>query len=86
MGENEKWALVTGGSSGIGMELSKLLAKDGYSLVIVAKPQEELDLAKEWFDQNMPETNIVYRQQDLAVQEAAQELYDRMPSAPIQRH
>ena len=72
----EKWALVTGGSSGIGMELAKLLANDGYSLVIVAKPQEELDRAKVWFDENMPETKIVYHQKDLAVQEAAQELYD----------
>ena len=76
MENTEKWALVTGGSSGIGMELSKLLGNDGYSLVIVAKPQEELDRAKEWFDENMPETKIVYRQQDLALQESAQELYD----------
>jgi hypothetical protein len=74
--QDEKWALVTGGSSGIGMELSKLLAKDGYSLIIVAKPQEELDQAKGWFDEHMSETRIVYRQQDLAVQDAAQKLYD----------
>ena len=72
----EKWALVTGGSSGIGMELAKLLAKDGYSLVIVAKPQEELDRAKAWFDKNMPDTKFVFRQQDLALQESAQAVYD----------
>ena len=72
----KNWALVTGGSSGIGMELAKLLAKDGYSLIIVAKPQEELDRAKAWFDENMPKTKIVYHQQDLATQDAAQKLYD----------
>ena len=76
MEQNEKYALVTGGSSGIGMELSKLLAKDGYSLIIVAKPQDELDRAKAWFDKNMPVTKIIYRKQDLGVQDAAKELYD----------
>ena len=72
----KNWALVTGGSSGIGMELSKLLAKDGYSLIIVAKPQEELDRAKAWFDENMPKTKIVYKQMDLGVQGSAIQLYD----------
>ena len=76
MEKNEKYALVTGGSSGIGMEISKLLAKDGYSLIIVAKPQEELDRAKAWFDEHMPDVNIIYRAQDLAVQDAAKELHD----------
>ncbi len=76
MEKSQKYALVTGGSSGIGMELSKLLAKDGYSLIIVAKPQEELDRAKAWFDENMPEADVVYHKKDLAVQNAAKELYD----------
>ena len=76
MEENQKYALITGGSSGIGMELSKLLAKDGYNLIIVAKPQEELDRAKVWFEENMPTVKVIYRRQDLAVQDAAKELYD----------
>jgi len=73
---NQKYALITGGSSGIGLELSKLLAKDGYSLIVVAKPQDELDRAKTWFDEHMSEVKIIYRAQDLAVQEAAKELHD----------
>ncbi len=39
----EKWALVTGATSGIAFELAGLLAKDCYNLVIVAKCQESLD-------------------------------------------
>ncbi|TSJ36354.1 SDR family oxidoreductase [Mucilaginibacter corticis] len=41
--ENQKTALITGGTSGIGKELAKLFAKDKYNLIIVARDQAELD-------------------------------------------
>jgi short-subunit dehydrogenase len=41
--ENQKTALITGGTSGIGKELAKLFAKDQYNLIIVARDQAELD-------------------------------------------
>ena len=34
--ENSKIAVITGGSSGIGLELAKLAAKDGYELILAA--------------------------------------------------
>lgn len=39
----KSYVLITGGTCGIGLELAKLFAKDGYNLVIVARDQEKLN-------------------------------------------
>lgn len=40
---NGKYALITGATKGIGNELAKLFAKDGYNLVIVARTETDLE-------------------------------------------
>ena len=45
MQNKHKTALITGGTSGIGLELARLFAKDRYNLVIVARNQNESDAA-----------------------------------------
>ncbi|HAI69534.1 MAG TPA: short-chain dehydrogenase [Gammaproteobacteria bacterium] len=42
----KKTALITGATTGLGYELSKILAREGYHLVLVARNQEHLDTAK----------------------------------------
>lgn len=39
----QQFALVTGASSGIGQELAKLCARDGYNLILVARDQQRLE-------------------------------------------
>jgi short-subunit dehydrogenase len=43
MENNQKTALITGGTSGIGKELARLFARDRYNLIIVARNRDELD-------------------------------------------
>lgn len=44
---NGKSVLITGGTSGIGLELARLFAHDGYKLVIVARDEAELAATSE---------------------------------------
>lgn len=46
-----KYALVTGTTSGIGYEIAKLLATDGYNLIIVSRNQDELTKKEKEFKQ-----------------------------------
>src|SRR3954463_14808239 len=43
MENNQKYALITGATSGIGLELARLFAKDQFNLIIVARNQQGLD-------------------------------------------
>ncbi len=41
--KTSKYAVVTGASSGIGLEFARLLAEDGYSLLLVSRTRKELE-------------------------------------------
>jgi short-subunit dehydrogenase len=47
-----KYALITGATSGIGYELAKLFAKDGYNLIIVSRNEQELNNKAKEFKEN----------------------------------
>ena len=67
-------ALITGGSSGMGLEYARQLAGRGYDLVIVSNRQEELDTAAEALRAQF-QVNVISRFQDLAVPDAADNLF-----------
>ncbi|MES2704577.1 MAG: SDR family oxidoreductase [Bacteroidota bacterium] len=82
MANNDKYALITGATSGIGFELARLFAKDGYNLVIVARSEDELqevsaDLSARY------KVAVVPVAKDLFEPDAAQEVYDEVKAKGI---
>jgi len=71
------YALVTGATSGIGYELAKLFAQDGYNIIAVARTEEDLKkVAREFIQQYGVRVEIIPK--DLFIEKAATELYDEV--------
>ena len=68
-------AVVTGASSGIGLELAKLFAQNGYDLVIVAE-DEGIESAADQLRSLGPMVESV--QADLATEDGVEELWERI--------
>ena len=67
------WALVTGGSSGMGLEYARQLAEIGCNLVLVSNQEEELQKAAEELKQGR-NIQVIPHYQNLATEMAAEEL------------
>lgn len=79
----KNYALITGASKGIGLELAKLFAKDGYPLIIVARSKELLDdIKQDLVSKHLIDVRIIVK--DLTRISAAQELYDEIKGNNLQ--
>lgn len=77
-----KTALITGATVGIGYEFSKLFARDGYNLVLVARDEQRLgQRKKELEDEFGIKVNVIPR--DLARPEAVEEICSILKKAAI---
>lgn len=73
-------AVVTGASSGIGLELARLFAEDGYDLMLCA--DRSLDEARALLKTAGVQVDIL--EVDLATEEGVLVLYDRLGSRPVE--
>lgn len=71
-------ALVTGASSGIGRDISILLSKKGYDLILVARRKERLEELK-----NTLSTNVQIICADLSKEESCFALYEQVKDEDI---
>lgn len=67
-------ALITGGSSGMGLEFARQLAAKGHDLLLVSNQQEELAKTAEEISKSYG-VNVISRYQDLAKETSAEELF-----------
>lgn len=74
---NNRYALITGATQGIGYELAKLFAEDGYNLILVSRTEEELKQRASEFSSQYG-VHATYIAKDLFQPNAPFELYDEV--------
>lgn len=77
-----KYALITGATSGIGYELTQLFAKDSYNLVLVARDQQRLQEIADQLKQTYS-IEVTPLTKDLFKPSAAKEIYEEVSNMGI---
>ena len=81
--KKQTYALITGATSGIGYELAKLFARDGYNLVLVSRSEERLQQVADELGQQST-VDIIPLVKDLFNPNAASEIYDAVKQKGIE--
>jgi len=82
MKQNGKYALVTGATSGIGFELAKLFAQDGYNLVITGRYTDTLNITADKLSSY--NVDIVKIQKDFFQRDSPFDLYNEIKEKGIE--
>jgi len=82
IGSPERYALITGASSGIGYELAKIFAKDGKNIVVVARSREQLEDLKREIE-NKHGTKVKVLAKDLSDPKAPPEIFSELEKERI---
>ena len=81
-----KNVLITGATSGIGYELSKIFYKEGYSLILVGRNAQKLEEMKKQFIKEGKNQEIVLICQDLNEVDAAKKIYEKVRQKELEVH
>lgn len=77
-------ALITGASSGIGYELTRLFAKDGHNVIMVANHEDKLQQAAQQISTEFPLIRVETVSIDLSRDGAADRLYSEVQDRKLQ--
>ena len=65
------YAVVTGASSGIGLEISKVLARQGYDMILVARRRDRLEKLKKYLSKRYGTESVII-EEDLSTREGCE--------------
>lgn len=82
-GSQRQTALVTGGSGGIGLELAKVFARNGFDLVLIARSRDNLEAAAGQLEGKFDVKAHVFAA-DLARADAPERIFDFLHNEEIQ--
>lgn len=82
METNNQYALITGGTSGIGYELAKIFAQNGYNLILVARTEDDLSVTANEF-RGLYGVAVIPIARDLFQPFAAFDVYDEVKAKGI---
>ena len=88
MSSHNKYALVTGGSSGMGLEYVRILAAKGYNVIIVALFQNETDAVRDDMAGQYPDLDFLSVGVDLSAVDAPRRVFytvrEQRPEAEVE--
>ncbi len=74
--------LITGGTSGIGLALAEIFAKEKNNLIIVSRTKNDLEKIKEFLEEKY-KINVMIISKDLCQENAGKEIYDEIKKQSI---
>lgn len=78
-----KTALVTGSTKGIGKAIAESLAKEGANLIINGRDKNTVDQTVEYFQNNFPNSQFYDAVFDLSIDQNRKELFEKYPNVDI---
>ncbi|KAL0488502.1 hypothetical protein AKO1_008758 [Acrasis kona] len=78
--------IITGATSGIGRELAFLFARDGYSIIIVARNIKQLEETRRLLLETNKSIEVFCISKDLSIAESAKEVFNEVHTNPMYSH
>ncbi|MGD0710766.1 MAG: SDR family oxidoreductase [Bacteroidales bacterium] len=78
----KNYAVITGASGGIGLELAKLLAKDKHNLILIARSEDKLKEIKTSFEKDY-DINVFIIAIDLSLPDAPAKVFEQLKKDDI---
>ncbi len=77
------YSLITGGSSGLGLSIAKLLISQGRSVIITGRSEQKLEKAKETLQSTNPKASILTIGADLSNEDSVKKMFDTLNNRSI---